>query len=277
MAKNKRKSQTASRKSQAAKADKYELYQNSVQEPACEVEFFDRVFAKEFGRAPRVLREDFCGTAAVCCEWVKSRADRRAIGVDLDPEPVQWCRDHTFATIDPEAQDRIAFILDDARKPLDEKADVLAAQNFSFFLFKTREALQEYFQAARANLAEQGLLVLDMMGGSDVMLEDHCDVSKKKGFTYIWEQERFDPITHDCRFHIHFKFPDGSKLKRAFTYDWRLWTLPEVQELLLEAGFREANVYWEGVDDDGEGDGVFRKRKHGTADPAWIAYVVGVK
>jgi len=36
-------------------------------------------------------------------------------------------------------------------------------------------------------------------------------------------------------------------------------------------------VYWEGVDEDGEGDGVFRRRSHGTADPAWIAYVVAVR
>jgi hypothetical protein len=261
----------------ASQADKYELYQKSVQEPTCEVDFFHRVFKRQFGRTPLMLREDFCGTAAVCCEWVKSRHDRQAIGVDLDPEPVQWCRDHTFASLKEDAQSRITFVCDDCRKPLATKADVLAAQNFSFFLFTTRDSLREYFAAALANLGDEGILVLDMMGGSEVMLDGHADKRKKKGFTYIWDQELFDPITHHCRFHIHFKFPDGSKLKRAFTYDWRLWTLPEVQELLLEAGFDSADVYWEGVDKDGEGDGVYRKRKQGTADPSWIAYVVGVK
>ena len=58
--------------------------------------------------------------------------------------------------------------------------------------------------------------------------------------------------------HIHFSFPDGSKIKKAFTYDWRLWTLPEIRELLLEAGFQRATVYWEGTNEETEeGDGEF--------------------
>ncbi len=275
MAKDKKKRKRG--RSLADKADRYDLYQKSVQEPSCEVEFFDRIFRKQFGRPPLILREDFCGTAAVCCEWVNSRDDRRAIGVDLDPETIQWCRDHNFKDLKADARARIEFHVDDVRHLHEPKAHVLAAQNFSFFCFKTRDALRLYFEAARQNLDEQGLLVLDMMGGSEVMLEDHSDTSKKKGFTYIWEQARFDPITHDCLFHIHFRFRDGSRIRKAFTYQWRLWSLPEVQELLLEAGFSAADVYWEGVDQDGEGDGVFRKRKHGTADPSWIAYVVGVR
>ena len=51
-------------------ADRYALYLDSVQEPSHEVSFFKRAFKKEFGREPVVLREDFCGTAAVCYEWV---------------------------------------------------------------------------------------------------------------------------------------------------------------------------------------------------------------
>ncbi len=271
MPKDKRK-----RKTFAAKADKYDLYQQSVQEPECEVEFFDKAFEEQFGRTALLLREDFCGTAAVCCEWVKSQKDRRAIGVDLDPEPIDWCRNHTFSKLKSEQQDRITFILDDVRKQLDEKAEIISAQNFSFFLFTTRDELRGYFESARDNLADEGLLVLDMMGGSEVFLDDHSDVTEKDDFTYEWEQATFDPITHHCKFHIHFKFPDGSKLKKAFTYEWRLWTLPEVCELLREAGYSEVHVYWEGVDDDGEGDGVFTRATCGTADPAWVAYVIAV-
>ena len=65
-------------------ADRHWLYQNSVQNPQVEVPFIDRVFAKEFGRKPALLREDFCGTALLCGWWVKARATNRAIGVDLD-------------------------------------------------------------------------------------------------------------------------------------------------------------------------------------------------
>ena len=77
--------------------------------------------------------------------------------------------------------------------------------------------------------------------------------------------------------HIHFKFPDGSKIKRAFTYDWRLWTLPELRELLIEAGFAKVRVYWEGDDGDGGGNGEFKEHATGEPDLAWIAYIVAEK
>jgi hypothetical protein len=258
-------------------ADKYDLYLKSVQEPSVEVEFFDRVYRKEFGRPPVLLREDFCGTAAVCAEWVKSRKDRRAIGVDLDPEPLAWSRAHILPNLRQGQGERVTLIEADVRDVHPEKADVLAAQNFSFYGFTEREELRRYFDAARRNLDDQGVMVLDMMGGSEVFLEDHTDSTAKDGFTYHWEQKRFDPITHYAAFAIHFTFKDGTKWKNAFSYEWRIWTIPEVREILLEAGFSRTDVYWEGVDEDGEGDGVFRRRSHGTADEAWIAYVVAVR
>ena len=98
------------------------------------------------------------------------------------------------------------------------------------------------------------------------------------GFTYTWDQNFFDPITGDVVNHIHFKFPDGTKIKKAFTYEWRLWTLPEIQELLLEAGFKDTVVYWEGTDDEtGEGDGEWAVSKRGEACEGWVAYIVGIK
>lgn len=272
MAKDKKK-----RKLTRRTADKYDLYQQSVQEPLFEVEFFEKVFRKRFGRKPMLLREDFCGTAAVCAEWVKSHRDRRAVGVDLDAEPLDWHSRHITPLLKPDQVDRIDLRREDVRKVADEPADVLAAQNFSFFLFKTRAALREYFEYALDNLADEGLMFLDMMGGSEVMLEGHSDKRRKKGFTYIWEQKRFDPTTHDAYFAIHFKFRDGTKWRNAFEYDWRLWTIPEVHELLLEVGFSRVDVYWEGTDDDGEGDSDFRIRGHIPADPAWICYIVAEK
>ena len=83
-------------------------------------------------------------------------------------------------------------------------------------------------------------------------------------------------VNHHILCHIHFKFPDKSKMKRAFTYDWRLWTLPELQELMLEAGFARADVYLEGWDDEeDEADGIFRRRKHFDNMAGWVGYVVG--
>ena len=262
----------------ASRADKYKLYQKSVQEPDHEVEFLGRAFKSAYGRAPQVLREDFCGAYAVCCKWAKSGPKRKAIGVDIDPEPLAWGTEHNLTRLEPDQQQRVSLIQADVREVTGPKADVLAAQNFSFWIFKTRDELRGYFKAARANLRRQGVMVLDMMGGPDLLKEDQQDVKPYKKFKYIWDQQRFDPITHDCLFHIHFKFPDGSELHRAFTYDWRLWTIPEVCELLAEAGFKRVDVYWEGTDEKtGEGNGVYRRRKHAPSEPTWIAYIAASK
>jgi hypothetical protein len=258
-------------------ADKYDLYLKSVQEPEFEVEFFDKTFRKRFKRRPVTLREDFCGTAGVCVEWVKSRRDRAAIGVDLDPEPLQWCRDHFIPELDSDQRRRLTLLEQDVRSTSERRFDIVAAQNFSFFLFKTRQALREYFEYALSNLADEGLLVMDMMGGSECQLEDRTEKRRKKGFVYQWEHKRFDPITHCARYAIHFKFPDGSKWKNAFEYDWRLWTCPEVSELLTEAGFSRVDILWEGTDRHGEGNSRFKVRKNVPADPSWIAYVVAEK
>ena len=262
----------------AEKADKYKLYLKSVQEPTHEVSFLGRAFKHCYGRAPKVLREDFCGTYAVCCQWVKSAADRKAIGVDIDPEPLGWGTTHILPKLKPAQQQRVRLIQDDVHRVTGPKADVLAAQNFSFWIFKTRPELLAYFQAAYRNLRRKGVMVLDMVGGSEVLEEDHEDVTAYGKFDYVWNQYRFDPITHDYTCYIHFRFKDGSELHRAFAYHWRLWTIPEVCEVLAEAGFKHSAVYWEDADaKTGEGNGSYRRRKHGRSDPSWIAYIVGAK
>ena len=97
-------------------------------------------------------------------------------------------------------------------------------------------------------------------------------------FTYVWDQAKFDPISSHMTCHIHFHFDDGSKMRKAFSYDWRMWTLPEIRELLEEAGFKKSTVYWEGTDEEEEeGNGEFTAAEEGEADPAWIAYIVAEK
>ncbi|HEY5621525.1 MAG TPA: hypothetical protein VIR77_02895 [Pontiella sp.] len=67
------------------------------------------------------------------------------------------------------------------------------------------------------------------------------------------------------------------KINKAFTYHWRLWTLAELQEVLMEAGFSKAEVYLHGFNDNGESDKMFRLRKTYENSLGWVAYVVGVK
>ncbi|KAJ2556159.1 hypothetical protein EV175_002107, partial [Coemansia sp. RSA 1933] len=48
-------------------------------------------------RQAQSLREDFCGTAVLCAEWVSSSlyANRYAYGVDIDPEVIDYAKKHT--------------------------------------------------------------------------------------------------------------------------------------------------------------------------------------
>jgi len=262
----------------ASKADKYDLYLQSVQEPDHDAWFLNRAYKDAYGRSAQTLREDFCGTFAVCCSWVRGRPKRSAIGVDIDTAPLDWGRRNNLAKLSSKEQARITLQQNDVRSVTGPKADIVAAQNFSFCIFKTRDALRTYFTSVYRNLKAEGVLLLDMMGGPESYEEDTEDIHKQDGFKYVWEQHRFDPITHHCTCFIHFRFKDGSEMKRAFRYDWRLWTIPELRELLSEAGFRETQVYWEDTDSEtGEGNDVFRRRDHAESDPAWIAYIAGVK
>jgi hypothetical protein len=272
----------------AARADRYELYGLSVQSSDHEISFFEKIYRHHFGRSPRVLREDFCGTHAVAAAWVKSDPKRVAVGVDLDPEPVWWGREHNELT--DEQADRLTLTQGNVLSTPTQKAEILAAENFSYCIFKTREALRTYFKAARKNLAKDGLFVMDLMGGGDCHFEDQEDTrairypaagklnagrkDKLKRFTYVWRQEEFNPITHDALFHIHFRFPDGSEMKNAFTYDWRLWTVPEIRELLLEAGFKQVDVWWDTEVADEDNNPVYAPATDGIPHAAWLCYVV---
>ena len=93
----------------------------------------------------------------------------------------------------------------------------------------------------------------------------------------MWDQARYDAITSEILCHIHFEFPDGSKLRRAFSYDWRLWTIREVREVLAEAGFSTSEAYWEGSTPSGEGNGVYTRRESAENEASWLVYVVGVR
>ncbi len=267
----------ASRKSNqptmAEKADRHELYEASVQDVEVEIDFLDETYEAIRGRKARRFREDFCGTASAACEWVRRRPDNEATGIDLDRPTLDWGIDHRVSRLSADQQLRVRLLQQDVREVSAPQADIVGAFNFSYFTFRTRDALRGYFENVRSGLAEDGVFFLDAFGGSEAISEMK-EKTELDGFTYVWHQAHYEPVTAFMRCHIHFHFDDGSKLNKAFTYEWRHWTLPEIQELLLEAGFAKATVYWEGTDEDGEGNGVYEPEPHGEADPAWIAYIV---
>ena len=264
----------------ADKADKYDCYQQSVQEPEHEIDIFDQAFREAYNRKALKLREDFCGTFAVCCYWVESDSKRSAWGIDLCEETLQWGKNNNLNKLKEKDSRRVTVMEQDVRERSTPQVDVLAAQNFSFRIFKTREEVLEYFKIAYANLASEGVIVMDMMGGRDCYDSDLVDkrtiVKGKKGFKYHWEQAYFNPVNSHCKFYIHFKFADGSKMKKAFQYDWRFWTIPEVRELLMEAGFKDTVVYWEEDTEDDE-DATWSKVDEAPNDYSWLCYVVGIK
>jgi SAM-dependent methyltransferase len=262
----------------ARTADRHDLYTRAVQAPETDARFYSRWFRKFTGRELRFLREDFCGTAALACEHVKLHPANRALGVDLHWPTLAWGRVHNVRKrLDAEQQRRLelrqANVLD-VRSP---KADAILALNFSYSVFKTRAELAAYVRNCFASLRPGGMLFADAWGGPDV-LRQQTDKTRHRGFVYEWEQRAFDPISHEIECAIHFAFPDGSRLRNAFVYDWRLWSLAELRELFTEAGFRGVEVLWEATDLwTGSGNGVFYRTQRGGMDEAWIAIVVGHK
>lgn len=259
----------------ARNADLHWLYEQSVQNVDFEAHFIDRVFRKEYGRKPTCLREDFCGTALLCARWVGQRAENTALGVDFDGPTLDWGRRNNLAPLGERAN-AVTLVQDDVRNVTDDPADVIAAMNFSWWGFKTRKELAGYFRSAYANLRSEGILVLDCYGGPEAQVPQ-IEEREQDGFDYQWDQDHFNPITGEVRNMIHFCFPDGSKLKKAFRYDWRLWSLPETRDLLADCGFRKTVVFWEGTDKDGEPSGVFRPSEKGDLAPAWVAYILAYR
>jgi len=260
--------------SMAARADRHEYYEASVQDTESELEFVSETFETLTGRALKSIREDFCGTGNTACAWVASGRDHTAVGVDLDEDTLQWGREHHVSALKKGARERVSLVRGDVLDTTTDPVDAVLAMNFSYYLFTSRDRLREYFRAALAALKADGVLFLDAFGG----YEAHQELEERTehdDFTYVWDQSEFNPINQHMTCRIHFEFPDGSEMRDAFVYHWRLWTLPEIRELLLEAGAESATVYWEGTDEEtGEGDGIYSPSEQGDADAGWIAYIV---
>lgn len=256
------------------KHDIHKMYQESVQCVEAEIDFVEKTYNDIRGNNARYLREDFSGTGQTAAEWVSRNKKNKAWAVDLDTGVLDW----GINNIQPNVKKPQSLIYKhaDVRDSNIANMDIVLAMNFSYFLFMQREELKEYFVTVKKSLESTGVFFLDAFGGyeaaKELTEERECD-----GFTYIWDQYSFNPITSEMQCYIHFKTDDGTEYNRAFSYYWRLWTLPELQELLQEAGFSQVDVYWEGTDEkSGEGDGNFKSSKMGTADAGWVCYIVAL-
>ncbi len=267
----------------ADQADPHLLYQMSVQSPEHDIGFLAGYFEEYMKRPLRYFREDFCGTALLCSYFVTCHPDNHALGIDRDWPTLNWGIKHNVGSLTPEQQQRLTLVNDDVLNIQHPLSQLTVAMNFSYMVFRDRPTLLQYFINTRRSLQPGGLFMLDIWGGSEsqVEQEEHREIDNPDDgvigdFTFVWDQEVFDPSTYFCTTRIHFLFRDGSELRSAFTYHWRLWTIPEVTELMKEAGFADVHLLWEGTDREAnEGTGTYHRADRGDSDPAWIAYLAG--
>lgn len=262
---------------QNSKDLKYKLYEACVQDPAWQMHELPRFHKKFTGRSPLSMREDFCGTGKISAEWVKKSSKHKAMGLDLDPEPLAYGEKMHRAGLSENAKKRLKLVRQNVLKPTREKFDVIGAHNFSFFTFHERCDLLRYAKSAFESLNSRGTFFLEMAGGSGFIEPDRTvekiQVSGVGRVHYAWEQHQYDPIEKNCDYSIHFKLPGEKWLTDAFTYHWRLWEIREVRETLKQAGFQKTAVLWP----KDETMTRYEEKEHAPDAAVWLAYVVGIR
>ncbi|XP_057806199.1 uncharacterized protein LOC131021124 [Salvia miltiorrhiza] len=165
--------------------------------------------------------------------------------------------------------------------------DIVCAFNYSCCCLHNRKELILYFKHALNTLSRKGgIFVMDLYGGTSS--EGVLRLQRKfPNFTYVWEQAEFDIIQRKTRISLHYNLhKQQRKIRHAFSYSWRLWSLPEVKDCLEEAGFRSVHFWIRNMPDseqirrtDGLSAGRDIKYEEATSfqqQDSWNAYVVAV-
>lgn len=231
-------------------ADRYTLYEAAAQSPSMQAQFLRAVH--EGCEGERItLGEDFSGAGALSRAWLEIAKAHHAVCVDRDAEPLERLR----AAIGNES--RLTIHHQDVRDVTDP-VGVIAVFNFSICELKTRSELLGYLTHARSRLVDEagqaGLIALDIYGGVDAFACGESDVELRGGVRYIWEQRDANPLTGRVVNAMHFVLPGGTEMRDAFVYDWRLWSVPELSDALVEAGFDQLRIYdrlGDAIDDEG--------------------------
>ncbi|GER36567.1 S-adenosyl-L-methionine-dependentmethyltransferases superfamily protein [Striga asiatica] len=303
---------------------KYSLYQQSVQSPKGDISYLQKFFLMYVGgRAPLHLQEDFCGTALLSVEWLHGDARRTAIGLDLDVEALNWCLTNNVNRIGADVSSRLSLLHGNVLQPHESKLvnvnpladmqnltlkdnedgsvhdgkyckdmqlperDIVCAFNYSCCCLHNRKELILYFKHVLNALSKKGgIFVMDLYGGSSS--EGVLRLQRRfPNFTYIWEQAEFDIIQRKTRISLHFNLQkQHRKIRHAFSYSWRLWSLPEIKDCLEEAGFSSVHFWIREMPNskemrctDGLSVGQDVKYEEATSfeqQDSWNAYIVGV-
>ncbi|XP_050369050.1 uncharacterized protein LOC126787171 [Argentina anserina] len=333
---------------------KFLLYQQSVQSPKGDISYLQKFFLMYVGgRQPLHLLEDFCGTALLSAEWLRTDSRRTAVGLDLDVEALDWCMENNINKIGSDGYSRISLFHGNVLQPLEAKLiefeppelmknlsltqktdgsengglesvlgwgsfsphnvkymknhqlparDIGCAFNYSCCCLHQRAELVLYFKHVLDVLSKKGgIFVMDLYGGTS----SECKLRLQRKFAnftvqyfflyshyflscaVFWEQAEFDIIERKTRISLHFHpKKQQKKLRRAFSYSWRLWSLPEIKDCLKEAGFQSVHFWLREMQDTREirkteGFGAGRDIKYEEVtkfeqQDAWNAYVVAV-
>lgn len=260
------------------------LYQMAVQHPLSEAFFLARAYEEcnDFQQAS-VLREDFCGSAAVSLAWVLTDPDRKAIAIDNDPDTIAYARRQIDDQPDDTGQHVHLLCKDvlDVAPPQVLPAHIIASLNFSTLIFHDDASLLGYLKRCYDNLTPGGIFVMDLFGGEGAKTVStqtrELDMDEDETVTYQWEQRSYDRLTQriDCR--IHFVMPDGTERRDAFVYDWRLWEVPELLAILRQAGFARREIWSDTLDADGMSDGYYQPTDSIPDRRDWVIYLIAQK
>lgn len=135
--------------------------------------------------------------------------------------------------------------------------DIVFVGNFSIGYLHTRAELMGYLRLCAGRLSRGGggfgggVFVCDIYGGASAyklgsMTRRHPSRTGEV-IHYHWAHESADSITGMVTNSISFKVERNGEivqeLPRAFVYRWRLWSLADLREAMLEAGFASVEVY----------------------------------
>lgn len=232
----------------------FALYESCVQNPDLAVKLLRGIHAA----SPRILAEDFCGTAALSRAWARAIPGARAIAADIDPAPLERAKANIAKGRNAASRLSVAKRVRILRAnvltsvPLAKlRADVLFVGNFSIGEIHDRATLVRYLARSRNRLLPGGVFVCDIYAGESAFREgttqrEHI-LSDATRVKYTWEQRSADPFTARVENALHFRVFKGTELvqdlRDAFVYHWRLWSIPELRDAMLEAGFDRVDVY----------------------------------
>jgi hypothetical protein len=222
--------------------DRFSLYELCAQAPARDV----NVLRAIHGGSPRVLGEDFCGTAALSHAWSELDPRNRAVAVDHDAATLARAHRHR----------RVGLIRADVMA-VREPVDLIAVLNYSIAEIHDRARLVKYLAHARDRLSrrKESAFVCDIYGGTDAFLtgtlKQRFAGPAGERIDYSWEQRTADPFTGRVVDAMHFELRPPARAKKqprtvlrdAFVYDWRLWSVPELRDAMREAGFSRTEIF----------------------------------